>query len=126
MELRRRITVLVPSELVYAFDPDHEHIFIAAREKGQIIARPVEEIAHASPRTRGRKVYNKGYASGMMAGYEDGYRRGYNDCMDSFEYDSRYDLGVNYDGDSQTAFHCAGQCTTCRFYDDINGTCGDF
>ena len=29
MELRKRITVLVPSELVYAFDPDHEHVFIA-------------------------------------------------------------------------------------------------
>lgn len=43
MELRKRITVLIPSELVYAFDPDHEHIFIAARERGRIVARPMEE-----------------------------------------------------------------------------------
>lgn len=43
MELRKRITVLVPSELVYAFDPNHEHVFVAAHERGRIVARPMEE-----------------------------------------------------------------------------------
>jgi hypothetical protein len=125
MELRKRITVLVPSELVYAFDPDHEHVFIAAREKGRIIARPMEEVAMPGTRIRGRKVYNNGYASGMKAGYEDGYRKGYNDCMDSLEYDSRYDTALDYGDGGLNSFHCTGHCTTCRYYDDINGTCVD-
>ena len=58
-------------------------------------------------------------------GYEDGYRKGYNDCMDSLEYDSRYDTALDYGDGGLNSFHCTGHCTTCRYYDDINGTCVD-
>ena len=38
MEVRKRITAIVPSELLYAFDPDHEHVFVVTREKGKIVS----------------------------------------------------------------------------------------
>lgn len=44
MENRRMITVLVPSELVYLFDADYDHLFVVARERGRIVARPAEEV----------------------------------------------------------------------------------
>lgn len=36
MEIRKSITVLVPSELIY--------LFVVARERGRIVARPAEEL----------------------------------------------------------------------------------
>lgn len=47
MEIRKTITVLVPRELVYLFDADCDHLFVVARERGRIVARPAEEL-HAS------------------------------------------------------------------------------
>ena len=32
MEVRKRITAIVPSELLYVFDPDHEHVFVVEKE----------------------------------------------------------------------------------------------
>ena len=32
MEIRKSITVLVPSELIYLFDVDCDHLFVVARE----------------------------------------------------------------------------------------------
>jgi len=43
MKVMKRISVLVPSELLYLFDPDYEHLFVVARERGRIVARPAEE-----------------------------------------------------------------------------------
>lgn len=45
MIYKKSITVLVPSELLYAFDPDHEQEFVLSRERGLIVARPVVEVA---------------------------------------------------------------------------------
>lgn len=44
MEIRKSITVLVPSELIYLFDVDCDHLFVVARERGRIVARPAEEL----------------------------------------------------------------------------------
>lgn len=44
MKYKKTISVLVPSELIYLFDADCEHLFIASRERGRIVARPVEEV----------------------------------------------------------------------------------
>ena len=38
MIFKKSITVLVPSELLYAFDPDHEHEFVLSRERGRYCA----------------------------------------------------------------------------------------
>jgi hypothetical protein len=43
MKVMKRISVLVPSELLYLFDPDYEHLFVVKRERGRIVARPAEE-----------------------------------------------------------------------------------
>ena len=34
MKYKKTISVLVPSELIYLFDADCEHLFIASRERG--------------------------------------------------------------------------------------------
>lgn len=44
MKVKRKISVMVPSELLYLFDADCEHLFIVKRERGRIVARPAEEI----------------------------------------------------------------------------------
>lgn len=49
MIFKKNITVLVPSELLYAFDPDHEHQFVLSREHGLLVARPVVEVAANLP-----------------------------------------------------------------------------
>ena len=43
MKVMKRISVLVPSELLYLFDPDYEHLFVVKRVRGRIVARPAEE-----------------------------------------------------------------------------------
>lgn len=40
MNYRLSVAVLVPSELLHAFDPDFENEFVAVREKGTIVLRP--------------------------------------------------------------------------------------
>ena len=41
MKYKIYVAVLVPSELLYAFDPDQESVFVAARERGLIVLRPI-------------------------------------------------------------------------------------
>ena len=43
MIIVKHVKMLVPSELVYAFDPTSEDLFVIAREKGRLTARPVSE-----------------------------------------------------------------------------------
>lgn len=43
MMIVKHVKMLVPSELVYAFDPASEDLFVIAREKGRLTARPVSE-----------------------------------------------------------------------------------
>lgn len=43
MVIVKRVKMLVPSELLYAFDPDAEDVFVIARERGRLTARPVSE-----------------------------------------------------------------------------------
>ncbi len=39
----KHVKMLVPSELLYAFDPDSEALFVIARESGRLTARPASE-----------------------------------------------------------------------------------
>ena len=43
MVIVKRVKMLVPSELLYAFDPDAEDAFDITRERGRPTARPVSE-----------------------------------------------------------------------------------
>ena len=43
MIIVKHVKMLVPSELLYAFDPDAEDLFVIARERGRLTARPVSE-----------------------------------------------------------------------------------
>ena len=43
MIIVKHVKMLVPSELLYAFDPTSEDLFIIARERGRLTARPVSE-----------------------------------------------------------------------------------
>ena len=58
MIFKKSITVFVPSELLYAFDPDHEHEFVLSRERGLIVARPVVEVTAGSSVLREEKSLN--------------------------------------------------------------------
>ena len=41
MMIVKHVRMLVPSELLYAFDPTSEDLFVIARERGRLTARPV-------------------------------------------------------------------------------------
>lgn len=43
MMIVKHVKMLVPSELIYAFDPTSEDLFVIAREKGRLTARPLSE-----------------------------------------------------------------------------------
>lgn len=43
MIIVKHVKMLVPSELLYAFDPASEDLFVIARERGRLTARPVSE-----------------------------------------------------------------------------------
>ena len=43
MMIVKHVRMLVPSELLYAFDPTSEDLFVIARERGRLTARPVSE-----------------------------------------------------------------------------------
>lgn len=43
MVIVKRVKMLVPSELLYVFDPDAEDYFVINRERGRLIARPISE-----------------------------------------------------------------------------------
>lgn len=43
MMIVKHVKMLVPSELIYAFDPTSEDFFVIAREKGRLTARPISE-----------------------------------------------------------------------------------
>lgn len=124
MDAKIRINVLVPEEIRYIFDPDSDPMFIAAREHGQIVVRPINDYDHSSSRNVGGSDYRKGFMNGVLDGYEDGYNRGFTDSEKRLAYDPRYKgaswLSEACEYDFPT---CAGNCRECKFYDDIFDIC---
>ena len=122
MERKIRINVLVPDEISYAFDPDADPMFIALREKGKILIKPLTEIVNSPAHSK--KDYRKGFLSGMVNGYEDGYHRGYFDADSYNGYDSQY-KGSSWLSDDQDydCPVCSGQCYRCPYYDSVSETC---
>lgn len=47
MRFKKNCTLIIPSELLYLFDPDITPEFIIARELGKIVARPIFDAAPA-------------------------------------------------------------------------------
>ena len=124
METKIRINVLVPDEIRYLFDPDADPMFIAIRERGHIVVKPMSDCNFSRPCNRSHQAYRRGFLSGVLDGYEDGYNRGFKDAGDNQEYDSRY-KGASWlsgDGEYDTP-SCDGECHSCRFYDSIYDTC---
>ena len=112
MKYRINVAVLVPSELLYAFDPDQESVFVAARERGLIVLRPINATIEnqCSANTRD---YKKGYLMGM----NDGYHKGYADAM---AYEEIKDIIA---GEEEDLPDCTGFCKACPHYDELFDTC---
>ena len=117
MKIVKQVTMLVPSELLYAFDPDAEDIFVIARERGRLVARPISEYQNLPECTR--------YEEGYNDGYEDGHAKGYNDALKEFEenYDEEYDTEDYDPDDSSDEQLCDFLCIGCPCYDEMNDRC---
>jgi hypothetical protein len=111
MMYKENVTVLVPSELLYAFDPDNENTFVAAREKGLIVFRPIN--AHADNQC---DVNSKYYQKGYLLGLSEGYHKGYADAM---AYEDMQTEGLEDDDFPD----CPGFCNACPHYDDLFDSC---
>jgi hypothetical protein len=109
---KKNATVLVPSELLYAFNPDQENSFIAVREHGLIVLRPT------TTHTDGQwKVDDLEYRRGYISGLSDGYHKGYSDAMAYEELTKT--LAVSNNDEPE----CTDFCITCPHYDDLFDTC---
>lgn len=74
----KQVKMIVPSELLYAFDTDAEDVFIVAREHGRLVARPVSEYG-TMPECDECCTHARPYASGV------------NLCADCRHYDGLCD-----------------------------------
>ena len=112
MNYKINVTALVPSELLYAFDPDQENVFVAARERGLIVLRPINATAENQC-----NVPTKDYKRGYLMGMNDGYHKGYADAMayEEIKKSSPYECEELPD--------CTGFCKACPHYDDLCDTC---
>ena len=128
MDRKMRINVLVPDELEYIIDPDTDPdadpIFIAVKEKGQLLIKPLTNYLTGNTSTPIAEDYRNGFMNGVVDGYEDGYHRGFNDGSSHHSYDSRY-KGKSWlsEEDEYDQSHCSGNCTNCKYYDDIFEVC---
>ena len=114
MMYKKNATVLVPSELMYAFDPNQEIVFVATREKDLIVLHPVQ----TQPNNH-RGINSKDYLKGYLMGMSDGYHKGYSDAL-AYEDLQLTDLDDNDDDDLPD---CTGLCKTCPHYDDLFDSC---
>lgn len=124
MEVKLRIAVLVPQELQHIITKQNDPMFIACREDGHIIIKPMEEYGIHEISVGTETDYRKGYMAGVTDGYEDGYHRGFQDCIRHQEYDPRYQgkswlASYNY----KNGPNCTGHCHDCDYYDDIFCVC---
>lgn len=109
MNYKKNVTVLIPSELLYAFDADQDNVFLAARERGMIVLRPLI-ISATKPYEVGKSDFQKGYLAGMRAGYD----KGYSDALGD-EDNTLVETVVDS--------NCTGFCLNCPHYDDLFDTC---
>ena len=111
MMYKKHVTVLVPSELLHAFDPDFDNEFVAIREKGTIVLRPKISCEGSSC-----ELMKTDYRRGYFAGMKEGYYQGYTDALEC-------DEPANIDDYSNEQPSCEGQCSRCPHYDDLFDTC---
>ena len=111
MMYKKHVTVLVPSELLHAFDPHIESEFIAVRERGTIVLRPKISCEGSSC-----ELMKTDYRTGYFAGMKEGYYQGYTDALECAD-------PANIDGFSNEPPTCIGQCSRCPHYDDLFDTC---
>ncbi len=112
MMYKKNATVLVPSELMYAFDPNQDIVFVATREKDLIVLRSV----HAQLNNQcgiNSKDYQKGYLMGMGNGYHKGY-------SDALAHENLHLSGLDDDDDLPD---CTELCKACPHYDNLFDSC---
>ena len=124
MEVKLRIAVLVPHELQSIINSKNDPMFIACREHGHIVIKPLEEYGIHEVSVGEETDYRKGYMAGVIDGYDDGYHKGYQDSDRYREYDPRYQgkswlAAYNY----KNGPNCTGHCHDCEYYDDIFCVC---
>ena len=111
MKYRLSVAVLVPSELLHAFDPNYEQEFVAVREQGTIVLRP-----NISYEGTSCELMKTDYRRGYFAGMKEGDFQGYTDALEC-------DEPANIDDNSNEQPSCEGQCSRCPYYDDLFDTC---
>lgn len=101
------LAVLVPEELLNAFDSEYEKEFFAVREHGRIILRP---------RILTNELFCKLAESNYRRGYFAGIKEGYTDAIEC-------DPPANICCEVNEFRACAGHCVLCPYYDDLFETC---
>ena len=77
MDVKIRIAVLVPHELLDIINKQSDPMFIASREQGRVVIKPLSEYGLREASVGTETEYRKGFMAGVTNGYEDGYHRGF-------------------------------------------------
>lgn len=112
MMYTKNATVLVPSELMCAFDPNQEIVFVATRKKDLIVLHPVQMQSNNH-----RGINSKDYQKGYLMGMSDDYHKVYSDAL-AYE-----DLQLSDLDDDDDLPDCTGLCKACPHYDDLLSIC---
>ena len=124
MDVKVRIAVLVPHELLDIINKQTDPMFIASREQGRVVIKPLSEYGLREVSVGTETEYRKGFMAGVTNGYEDGYHHGFLAGSHNLEYDPRYQgkswlATYNY----KNGPNCTGHCHDCGWYDDIFCVC---
>ena len=77
MDIRAKISVTLPDELISALEIDEDTAFITSYENGRLIIEPVEDDEFEVPEG---DILDELLGEEYRDGYEDGYNKGYFDA----------------------------------------------
>ena len=90
-EVKFPVHVLVPKELQPLVEGDL--LFIAAREEGRLVIRPMVDYSLGKSCDDQESRYRLGFVDGVLKGYDDGYRKGFYTAYRQLHYDPVYRAG---------------------------------
>lgn len=77
MDIRTKITVTLPDELITALEIDEDTAFITSYENGRLTIEPVDDDEFEEP---DGDILDELLGEEYQEGYEDGYNKGYFDA----------------------------------------------
>lgn len=126
MDIRTKITVDLPLELIVALGLDNSKKLSVTYENGSLTIDSIYDSELISAEEYNyEEDYEEGYEEGCAEGYSDGYFQGYIDAKNGRVFNNAYPTD---DDESETSgkdcgIDCDYDCYDCGFYNPANRFC---